>query len=181
MLIGVISDTHGVLPRAATDALTRHDLDLIVHAGDVGVFAILEQLEQIAPVIAVRGNCDFRLSLLKLPSLAEKVCGNTLLVITHRPESLEVELRRPRYGKMLSGRGESSTDASAQSAQIVGIHGHTHLPYFKARESANMQDVYLLCPGSPVEPRGGSKASVAILTLGAAGTDVLPSAEFIEV
>ena len=56
MLVGVISDTHGLLRPAALDAL--RPCGLIIHAGDVGSPAILPALKDLAPTYAVRGNID---------------------------------------------------------------------------------------------------------------------------
>ena len=56
MVIGLISDTHGLV-REQTFRLLR-DVELILHAGDVGGAAVLTQLAEIAPVRAVRGNID---------------------------------------------------------------------------------------------------------------------------
>ncbi|HVR22466.1 MAG TPA: metallophosphoesterase family protein [Candidatus Polarisedimenticolia bacterium] len=56
MLIGVISDTHGLLRPEAVDALRGSDQ--IIHAGDVGAPEILDRLRDIAPLTAVRGNVD---------------------------------------------------------------------------------------------------------------------------
>ncbi len=56
MLVGVISDTHGLLRLEAVEALRGSDL--IVHAGDVGAPEVLDGLRQLAPVTAVRGNVD---------------------------------------------------------------------------------------------------------------------------
>lgn len=56
ILLGIISDTHGLLRREALDALRGSEL--IIHAGDVGKAEILESLRKIAPVVAVRGNVD---------------------------------------------------------------------------------------------------------------------------
>src|ERR1700688_423933 len=55
-LLGIISDTHGLLRPAALAALEGSHA--IVHAGDVGNPQILDQLKSIAPVFAVRGNVD---------------------------------------------------------------------------------------------------------------------------
>ena len=55
-MIGVISDTHGLLREEAVAALAG--CSLIVHAGDVGDPEILQRLRDIAPVVAVRGNID---------------------------------------------------------------------------------------------------------------------------
>ena len=54
--IGVISDTHGLLRPQAVEALRGSEL--IIHAGDAGTPELLEQLRQVAPVVAVRGNVD---------------------------------------------------------------------------------------------------------------------------
>ena len=56
MILGVISDTHGLLRREAVEAL--RGADRILHAGDIGDPEILDTLAQIAPVTAVRGNVD---------------------------------------------------------------------------------------------------------------------------
>jgi uncharacterized protein len=55
-ILGLISDTHGLLRPTALSALRGSDL--ILHAGDVGSPEILETLESLAPVVAVRGNVD---------------------------------------------------------------------------------------------------------------------------
>ena len=54
--IGVISDTHGLLRPEAVQAL--RGVGHILHAGDIGVAAVLAELRKIAPVTAVRGNVD---------------------------------------------------------------------------------------------------------------------------
>jgi hypothetical protein len=56
MIIGVISDTHGLLRPEALGAL--RDSEHIIHAGDIGDPEILKKLTEIAPVTAVRGNVD---------------------------------------------------------------------------------------------------------------------------
>jgi uncharacterized protein len=65
--LGVISDTHGLLRREAVEALRGSTL--IIHAGDVGSPEILEQLRDVAPVVAVRGNVDTGRWALALPSV----------------------------------------------------------------------------------------------------------------
>lgn len=55
-LVGLISDTHGLLREEAVAALK--DVDLILHAGDIGDPKIVDELRRIAPVHAVLGNVD---------------------------------------------------------------------------------------------------------------------------
>ena len=56
MLIGVISDTHGLLRPEALTGLAG--VEHIIHAGDIGSPEIVPRLEEIAPVTAIRGNVD---------------------------------------------------------------------------------------------------------------------------
>ena len=56
LTVGVVSDTHGLLRPEAEGALAGSDV--ILHAGDIGGSEVLEQLNRLAPVIAVRGNVD---------------------------------------------------------------------------------------------------------------------------
>lgn len=56
MYIGLLSDTHGVIPPSVSDFFI--DVDEIWHAGDIGNYSALESLRNIAPVRAVYGNID---------------------------------------------------------------------------------------------------------------------------
>ena len=56
MIIGVISDTHGLLRPEAVELLRGSEH--IIHAGDIGAPEIIRELEKIAPVTAIRGNVD---------------------------------------------------------------------------------------------------------------------------
>jgi putative phosphoesterase len=56
IIVGVISDTHGLMRPAAIEALRGSDL--IIHAGDVGTPEVLDALRAVAPTFAVRGNVD---------------------------------------------------------------------------------------------------------------------------
>jgi uncharacterized protein len=56
MLLGIISDTHGLLRPEAEEAL--RGVELIIHAGDIGHPDVLAELKRIAPVFAVKGNVD---------------------------------------------------------------------------------------------------------------------------
>jgi uncharacterized protein len=77
-LVGLISDTHGLLRPEVFNAFTK--VDLILHAGDVGPDEILDELSAIAPVHAVRGNTD-RSDNPRLPqSLDLEINGRTVHV-----------------------------------------------------------------------------------------------------
>jgi putative phosphoesterase len=106
ILVGVISDTHGLLRPEATAAL--RGVDLIVHAGDVGGPEILDQLRQIAPVVAVRGNTDAGEWGETLPVTDTATVGGVLLHVLHEVGALDVV-------------------PSAAGIRVV-ISGHTHRP-----------------------------------------------------
>ena len=55
-VIGLISDTHGLIRPEALEAL--QGVDLIIHAGDIGKREVIDALQDIAPVLAIKGNND---------------------------------------------------------------------------------------------------------------------------
>lgn len=143
-VIGVISDTHGVLPDAAESALAG--VDAIVHAGDVGGGLVLDLLAQIAPVTIVRGNCDTGADSRTWPDVVNVRLGGVRLVAAHRGAHLRGDLDPVR--------------ARAR----VAVSGHTHVGRIEQRDG-----VVWVNPGSPTQPRGGSPASVALVHVGADG------------
>src|SRR5213592_2798798 len=80
-VVGVISDTHGLLRPEAVAALAG--VDTIVHAGDIGSAEILDALRRIAPVIAVRGNNDRDAWAAPLPEIARLEIGATRIWVVH--------------------------------------------------------------------------------------------------
>jgi hypothetical protein len=66
--LGILADTHGRLPSEVLDVFAN--VDLILHAGDVGEPAILATLEALAPVTAVYGNVDGGALRARLPRVA---------------------------------------------------------------------------------------------------------------
>ena len=79
--VGLISDTHGLLRPQAVEAL--RGVDRIVHAGDVGRLEVLDELTQLAPVTAVRGNVDHGGWAGALPATAGSLgCSSTASAFT---------------------------------------------------------------------------------------------------
>jgi putative phosphoesterase len=119
--VGIISDTHGLVRPEALDALRGSDL--IVHAGDVGDASVIDQLRQVAPTVAVRGNIDVGAWGRTLPATRTVEVGALRLFVLHEISSL-------------------SLDPKAASFAAV-IFGHSH------RASAEVKDgVLYLNPGS---------------------------------
>ncbi|MGA7694217.1 MAG: metallophosphoesterase family protein, partial [Candidatus Sulfotelmatobacter sp.] len=81
VLIGVISDTHGLLRPEAIEALRGSER--IIHAGDVGSPEILDALSTVAPVIAVRGNIDKAPWSQKLPETQVLELGGVSIYVLH--------------------------------------------------------------------------------------------------
>ncbi len=121
MTIGVISDTHGLLRPQAIEAL--RDSELILHAGDVGLPEVLEELRRLAPVVAVRGNVDTEAWARRLPATEMAEAGGKTFYILHRIADL---------------------DLNPQAARVDAvIFGHSHQPAIEWRDG-----VLFFNPGS---------------------------------
>ena len=89
MKIGIISDTHNLLRPEVTDILK--DCDQILHSGDISTRAVLDQLEQLAPVRAVRGNND-KDRAEYLPVFQDFQLGGLRFYMTHKKKDLPEDL-----------------------------------------------------------------------------------------
>ena len=137
MLIGLISDTHipdraRILPQNVIEAFSN--VELILHAGDLTSPGVLEELEEIAPVMAVQGNMD-------------RANGINL------PKAKVVEVEGLKIG-VIHGEVYPRADsdqliylAKELDADIL-VSGHSHQPKIEKKDG-----VLLLNPGSPIVPR----------------------------
>ncbi len=107
MLVGVISDTHGILRPQAVDALS--DSELILHAGDVGAPEVLKQLRAIAPTIAVRGNVDRGSWAQSLPHTEVVEIGEVLLYVLHDVSEFNVDPKAAELSAVISGHSHRPT------------------------------------------------------------------------
>ena len=121
MKIGVISDTHGLLRPEAVNALRGSDR--IIHAGDVGDPAILEELSKLAPVTAIRGNVDREKWARRLPPTDVLEAAGVAIYVLHNLEELDLK------------------PESAGFAAVV--YGHSHVP-----EQETKNGVLYFNPGS---------------------------------
>jgi putative phosphoesterase len=101
MLIGVISDTHGLLRPQLLPALAG--VDHILHAGDVGDPTILSRLREIAPVHAIRGNIDTSGPCAELPATEAVELAGCLIYMVHAIEDLDLHPREAAIGVVLCG------------------------------------------------------------------------------
>lgn len=135
-VIGVISDTHGLLRPEAIEAL--RGCNLIVHAGDIGSVDVIDRLSEIASVVAIRGNVDKEPWAKKFPlDRVVNVCD--------------------KYLYMLHNLDEIGLDPAAAGFDMV-ISGHSHKPAIR-----NKDGVLYVNPGSAGPRR--FKLPVAVATL----------------
>ena len=135
-LVGVISDTHGILRPEAIAVL--EGVDLIIHAGDLGKVEILEGLQGIAPVVAVRGNVDRGVWADRLPKAEVVQVGGVSLYVLHILQELDLNPVAAGFRAVISG--------------------HSHQPGMEERNG-----VLYLNPGSAGPRRFKLPASLALM------------------
>lgn len=101
MIVGVISDTHGLLRPEALDAL--RGVEHILHAGDVGNFDILDRLREIAPVTAIRGNVDTHGPCGELPLTEALELAGCLVYMVHSLEWIDIVPKAAGVGLVVYG------------------------------------------------------------------------------
>jgi uncharacterized protein len=138
MLIGVISDTHGLLRPEARVALA--ECEHILHSGDVGNLAILDALREIAPVTAIRGNVDTSGASSELPETEMVSLGGVVFYLVHSVHWLDL-------------------DPVTAGVQVV-VSGHSHKPLVERQDG-----VMYLNPGSAGPRRFQLPVSVALITV----------------
>src|SRR5882757_2813342 len=107
MLIGVISDTHGLLRPEAVEAL--RGVEHILHAGDVGDIAILETLRKVAPLTAIRGNVDVSGPCAELPDTDVVELGGKLFYLVHAVQDLEINPGAAGVAMVVSGHSHKAS------------------------------------------------------------------------
>ena len=144
--ICLISDTHGLLRPEAVRALAG--CELIVHAGDVGKPEIIDQLQAVAPVVAVRGNIDKGEWASRLPLSAVVAAKSARIYVIHDVHDLDI-------------------DPAADGFAIV-VSGHSHKASHEERSG-----VLYLNPGSAGPRRFRLPITLARLDLGRSPWDVI--------
>ena len=137
-VIGLISDTHGLLRPEAVKALAG--TDLILHAGDIGTSEVLEQLRSLGPVVAVRGNNDRGDWASAIPETEVTQVGSVCIYMLHDLNEIDVS-------------------PLAAGFQVV-VSGHSHQPLIDKREG-----VLFVNPGSAGPRRFRLPVSVARLVI----------------
>lgn len=137
-VVGVISDTHGLIRPEALEVL--RESDVIVHCGDVGAATVLDTLRAIAPVYAVRGNNDKGSWASELPTEDMVEVGDHALYVIHDLGELSLE------------------PATAGIAAVLS--GHSHRPLVEHR-----QGILFFNPGSAGPRRFSLPVAVGLLVV----------------
>jgi len=138
MIIGVISDTHGLLRPEALAALQGSDY--IIHAGDIGDPRILDKLAAIAPLTAVRGNVDDEAWAQSIPATNILEADSVSIYVLHSLQELDL---KPEVAKF-----------------AAVVYGHSHVPKQEWKNG-----VLYFNPGSAGPRRFKLPVSVGRLTI----------------
>jgi len=145
-LIGLISDTHGLLRPEVEQAFK--DAHMIIHAGDIGKPDVLSSLNAIAPVVAVQGNMDRGSTWTNnFPATEVVEIGGVMLYVIHDLMNLDL-------------------DPAGGGFKAV-ISGHSHRPTMKEKNG-----ILYVNPGSAGPRRFTLPASVALLRIKDRSLDV---------
>ena len=143
--IGLVADTHmpercTAFPASIFDVF--EDVDLILHAGDLGELWVLDQLSAIAPVVAVHGNDETRDAQRVLPyQQVISVAGQRILLWhSHRSDPLEDKANRGGYWEEILAR---QAERGRQAGAGIVIFGHAHVPL-----KYQYDDILLVNPGA---------------------------------
>ena len=105
VIIGVISDTHGLLRPEALAALRGSQF--IIHAGDIGDPQILDRLSEIAPVTAVRGNVDRDAWARKIPATNVLAVGDVSIYVLHNIQALDLKPEAANFAAVIYGHSHT--------------------------------------------------------------------------
>ena len=149
-IVGLISDTH--VPKRAMCVPQKvfellKDADFIIHAGDLVDLSVIDELEQIAPVLAVHGNMDGQETSGALPELNSLKIFDWKIGVMHDPNVLQGSRMMVKIAR--------------ENGFNVFVYGHTHSAKIKWEEK-NL----FINPGSPTDPASFmSKPSVGLLKI----------------
>jgi putative phosphoesterase len=148
--IGLISDTH--VPKRALRIPEKvfevfQNIDYIIHAGDLVELSVVDELEQIAPVLAVHGNMDNIEAASALPKLNQLKVLDVKIGVMHDPDI------HSGFNKM--------RELTKQNLFKVFVYGHTHASNITWEDK-----ILYINPGSPTDPASiTNKPSVGILKI----------------
>ncbi|MGH2542638.1 MAG: metallophosphoesterase family protein, partial [Ardenticatenaceae bacterium] len=147
MKLGLLSDTHGWLDPALHEWF--RDVEMILHAGDVGREAVLEELRGIAPTVAVRGNVDGGAWARELPLQTVATIGGSKIALLH-------------IGGTPKKPGLEARALIKREQPDILLVGHSHIAVVERR-----QGVLWINPGAAGRQGLHSERTAMLLHLGA--------------
>jgi hypothetical protein len=144
MRLGIIADTHGLLRPEVFEVFA--EVDHILHAGDIGSPDLLTELEAIAPVTAVYGNCDGFDLRARVPAVVQTRIEGLDFVLTH--------------GDQFGQPAPEALHRAYPEAEVI-IYGHTHRPLLTTIDLV----VTVMNPGGAGRRRFDLPPSVGIMEL----------------
>jgi uncharacterized protein len=157
LTIGVVSDTHMYpepygrsLPKILLEELAKAQVGLILHAGDIFAPWVLDQLREIAPVLAVTGNGDGAEMRRLLPRSRVVIVGDHHIGLVHGHEG---------QGRSTPDRARATFAANPYVRCVV--FGHSHQPLSRLQD-----EIILFNPGSPTDKRRAPYYSFGLLRVG---------------
>jgi len=143
MQIGIISDTHNILPKSIFKYFKN--VDYIFHAGDIGDLKIIDDLKKLAPVFAVHGNIDGGITRKNIPPILYNSVNGISICLIHDIGSIK------NFSYELFKNGKK--------VDLV-IFGHMHRPSYEV-----YQKTAFINPGSASYPRNHKCGSIALVNL----------------
>ena len=139
--VGILSDNHGDWPPHIAESLAG--VDAIIHAGDIGPYKLVLDMEAIAPTTVVLGNTDGDMP---INESAVVTLDGKKFFVQHivDPHRLQASLR----------------ERLKRIEPDVVVFGHTHMPFCET-----LVDILFLNPGSVTQPRGDYRPSMVRLTI----------------
>jgi putative phosphoesterase len=139
--VGILSDNHGDWPPHIAESLAG--VDAIIHAGDIGPYRLVLDMEAIAPTTAVLGNTDGDMP---INESAVVMLDGKKFFVQHivDPHRLQASLR----------------ERLKRIEPDVVVFGHTHMPFCET-----IGGILFLNPGSVTQPRGDYRPSMVRLTI----------------
>ena len=139
--VGILSDNHSDWPLHIAESLAG--VDAIIHAGDIGPYKLVLDMEAIAPTTAVLGNTDGDMP---INESAVVTLDGKKFFVQHivDPHRLEASLR----------------ERLKRIEPDVVVFGHTHEPFCET-----LGGILFLNPGSVTLPRGGTQPSMVRMTI----------------
>lgn len=150
--LGLLSDTH--LPdrrRELPPTLSSifDGVDLLLHAGDVGELAVLEELSAIAPVLAVHGNDDTEEAQRELPERQLLAVGGRRLLLWHSHHPHRATELRFREADDWASKLVRIRKRARQARATIAVFGHIHVPLAQREKGILLVNPGALASGNP--------------------------------